>query len=87
MKKINRNKLGTIFLLLGMFFSPLGFDAVQYILIKLTGSLFGANFALYCLSAFCFGLYFIFLGYNPIKEIKNIILRIFNNKIKHYFNR
>jgi len=72
---------------LGMFFSPLGFDAVQYILIKLTGSLFGANLALYCLAAFFFGLYFIFSGYDPITEIRNIILSIYNDKIKHYFKR
>ena len=87
MKKINRKKLATLFLLLGMFFSPLGFDAVQYILIKLTGSLFGANLALYCLAAFFFGLYFIFSGYDPITEIRNIILSIYNDKIKHYFKR
>jgi len=85
--KINKKKLSTIFLIVGMFLNPMGFDAVQLILIKLTGSLLNANLVLYCLAAFCFGLYFYFSGNNPIKEIPNIILSIYNNKIKHYFKK
>jgi hypothetical protein len=81
MKSILRPKLATVFLLLGMFFSPLGFDAVQYILIKLTGSLFGANLALYFLAAFCFGLYFIFSGYNPLFVIKESINSVYKRLI------
>jgi hypothetical protein len=40
---------------------------------------------LYCLAAFCFGLYFLFSGNNPITEISDIIKSIYNDKIKHYY--
>ncbi len=85
-KKVNKKKLATIFLILGTFFNPFGFDAIQLILIKLTGSLFGANLCLYFLAASCFGLYFLLSGNNPFKEIADILLTIYNNKIKHYFS-
>ena len=68
--------------MLGMFVNPMGFDAIQLILIKLTGSLLKANFVLYCLAAFFFGLYFYFSGNNPITEIKSMISNLYNDKIK-----
>jgi len=46
-------------LMLGMFFNPFGFDAVQYYLYTLTGSLMKANLILYCISGLFFGLYFL----------------------------
>lgn len=52
--------LSQIFLMLALFFNPFGFDAVQYSLILLTGSLWNANFVLYCIAAAFFGLYFYF---------------------------
>lgn len=68
----------------GMFFNPFGFDAIQLLLIKLTGSYGKANLVLYCLAASCFGLYFLFSGNNPITEIKDIVRNIYENKIIHY---
>jgi hypothetical protein len=59
--------------MLGMFFNPFGFDAIQIMLMKLTGSYLGANLVLYLLAAFCFGLYFFFSGTNPLVEIKKSI--------------
>jgi hypothetical protein len=50
--------LKDLFLMLALFFNPFGFDAVQYSLILLTGSLWRANFVLYCIAVFFFGLYF-----------------------------
>ena len=70
-------KRATMCLMIGMFLSPLGFDAVQLILIRLTGSLLGANFVLYCLAAFFFGLYFYFSGRNPISEVKDVIYNLY----------
>ena len=70
-----------------MFLNPLGFDAIQLMLIHLTGSLLKANFVLYFLAVFCFGLYFYFLGNNPIKEIRNIIQTIYGDKIKKYYKK
>ena len=84
---MTKKKLATLCLIIGMFLNPLGFDAIQLMLIRLTGSLLRANFVLYCLAVFFFGLYFYFSGNNPIKEIKEIILssynRIKSNKRTH----
>ena len=84
---MKKQKLATLFLMMGMFFNPFGFDAIQIMLMNLTGSYLGANSVLYCLAGFCFGLYFLFSGNNPIKEIKEIILssynRIKSNKRTH----
>ena len=70
--------------MIGMFVNPMGFDAIQLMLIELTGSLLRANFVLYCLAAFFFGLYFYFSGNNPIKEVRDIVRSICDDKIKHY---
>ena len=84
---MTKAKLATLFLMLGMFFNPFGFDAIQIMLMNLTGSYLGANLILYCLAAFCFGLYFYFSGNNPISTIRDIILSIYDDKIKHYYNK
>ena len=68
---MKKERVGTIFLMLGMFFNPFGFDAIQLILIELTGSLLGANLILYCLSVLSFGFYFLLLKINPFIELKN----------------
>lgn len=44
-------------LALCLFFNPFGFDAVQFYLITLTGSIWRANFALYCIAGLFFGCY------------------------------
>jgi len=82
-----KTKLATLFLIIGMFLNPLGFDAIQIMLMKLTGSYLGANLVLYCLAVFCFGLYFYFSGNNPIKEIRDIIKSIYVDKIKKYYKK
>ena len=80
---MTKTKLATLFLMLGMFFNPFGFDAIQIMLMKITGSYLGANLFLYCLAGFCFGLYFYFSGSNPFYTIKDIIISIYQDKIKH----
>jgi hypothetical protein len=52
-----RDNLATMCLLAAMFFNPFGFDLVQYWLIEASGSLWKANFALYCIAGAFFGLY------------------------------
>jgi len=84
---MTKTKLATLFLMLGMFFNPFGFDAIQIMLMKLTGSYLGANLVLYCLAGFCFGLYFYFSGSNPFITIKDIILTIYQDKIAHNFKK
>ncbi len=73
--------------MIGMFLNPFGFDAIQLSLIKLTGSYLRANFVMYCLAGLFFGLYFFFSGNNPFREIKDIILSIYEDKIKHYVKK
>lgn len=55
-----QDNLSQIFLMIALFFNPFGFDAVQYVLILWTGSLWKANFTLYCIAAVFFGLYIYF---------------------------
>ncbi len=57
LKRNYQDNLSQLFLMLALFFNPFGFDAVQYSLILLTGSLWKANFVLYCIAGFFFGLY------------------------------
>lgn len=71
---MNRSKIATICLIIGMFLNPLGFDAVQFILIKLTGSLLYADMLLYLLAFIFFLLYFYFSGNNPIITTQGILL-------------
>ena len=56
-QKTFTENLSQIFLMLALFFNPFGFDAVQYSLILWTGSLWKANFVLYCIAGLFFGLY------------------------------
>jgi len=55
-----QDNLSQIFLMLALFFNPFGFDAVQYSLMLWTGSLWRANFVMYCIAGVFFGLYFYF---------------------------
>jgi hypothetical protein len=84
---MTKTKLATLFLMLGMFFNPFGFDAIQITLMKLTGSYLGANLVLYCLAGFCFGLYFYFSGNNPFITIRDIVLSIYQDRIVHNFKK
>jgi hypothetical protein len=84
---MTKTKLATLFLRLGMFFNPFGFDAIQITLMKLTGSYLGANLVLYCLAGFCFGLYFYFSGNNPFITIRDIVLTIYQDRIVHNFKK
>jgi hypothetical protein len=54
------DKIATLSMMIALFFNPLGFDIVQYWLIKATGSLWRANFVLYCAAALFFGLSILF---------------------------
>jgi hypothetical protein len=56
-KRTFQDNLSQLFLMLALFFNPFGFDAVQYSLMLWTGSLWKANFILYCIAAVFFGFY------------------------------
>jgi hypothetical protein len=57
-----------IALMLALFFNPFGFDIIQFSLISLTGSLWKANFVLYCIAGLFFGLYIWFTKLLSKKE-------------------
>lgn len=58
-------------LMLGMFFNPMGFDILFYMVLQLTNSYGITTFIFYLLSASCFGLYLYFSKLNPFKTLKN----------------
>lgn len=68
MNKLNREKFATICLMIGTFFNPLGYDALLYQLIELTGSYWISIF--YLLSVSFFILYLYFANKNSFKWIK-----------------
>lgn len=59
-------------LMLGMFFNPMGFDILFYMILQLTNSYAITTFIFYLLSALCFGLYFYFSKIDPIKQLVGI---------------
>lgn len=64
---MKREKLATIFLMLGTFFNPLGYDALLKFLIDTTGSYWFSISIFYLASAVCFTLYFWLSKTNPLK--------------------
>jgi len=79
---MTKQEKATLSLMIALFLNPMGFDIVQYVLISLTGSLFGANFVLYCLAVLFFGLYFYYSSKNPITVFKNLSSRTFQSIVK-----
>ena len=65
------SKKSSIALIIAMFFNPFGFDAIQLLLMKLTGTYLYANLCLYMLSSVFFLIHFYFAKVNPLKKIKN----------------
>lgn len=75
MKMVNR-KIATFTLMAAMFFNPLGYDIIFAMIMNVTGSYLITTGIFYLVSAFFFGLYFCFLGINPIKHIRNKIRKV-----------
>lgn len=55
-----KGKLAVWTMMIALFFNPLGFDIVQLWLIEMTGSIWRANFAMYCTAGLFFGLSMLF---------------------------
>jgi hypothetical protein len=68
LKQKKRKIMGTWILILATFFNPLGFDALFALIMKWTGSYWITDAIFYCLSAFFFGLYFLFFREKPKKS-------------------
>jgi len=67
---VKRTKIATLFLMLGTFFNPLGYDALLKWMIDVTGGYWSGIFVFYLLSASCFTLYFVLSKTNPLKIFK-----------------
>jgi len=65
-----KRKIGTWCLMVALFFNPFGFDIIQYWLVSLTGSLWSANFVLYCVAGVFFGLSIFFQYFYKNDQIK-----------------
>jgi len=72
-KRINRERIATLFLMLGTFFNPLGYDALLKWMIDVTGGYWNGIFIFYLLSASCFILYFILSKAKIFKKKNNIL--------------
>jgi len=70
MKFLNRDKTATLFLFLGTFFNPLGYDAILKWLMDTTGSYWFSISIFYLVSVSFFILYFYFAKINPLKVFK-----------------
>jgi len=70
MRVLSREKTATLFLFLGTFFNPLGYDALLKWLMDTTGSYWFSISIFYLLSLSCFISYFALAKINPFKLIK-----------------
>lgn len=68
--KVNREKAATLFLFLGTFFNPMGYDALLKWLMDTTGSYWFSISIFYLVSASCFILYFVLAKVNPFAWLK-----------------
>jgi hypothetical protein len=68
--RINREKTATLFLFLGTFFNPMGYDAALKWLMDTTGSYWFSISIFYLISLSCFISYFLLAKINPLKLIK-----------------
>jgi hypothetical protein len=69
-KKLKRG-LGNIFLTLGLFFNPLGYDVIVYYINMLTKDYWMTMSIMYMLAGIFFGLFMYFDNINPIKFISD----------------
>jgi len=80
MQKSTRERLATLSLVVATFLNPLGFDAVQLSLIRLTGSYWRANLSMYFLALSFFGLYFYLSCNNPLGFVSDAVTKVFKKK-------
>jgi|TARA_Y100000389_G_scaffold202451_1_gene247774 hypothetical protein len=74
MKAVNRNKKATLVLMTAMFLNPMGYDALFYMVLKMTNDSYAiTTFIFYLLSVFLFGLYFYLIKINPFRYILTVL--------------
>jgi hypothetical protein len=81
MDQIKKKKVAIVFLMLGMFFNPFGYDAIFKMILDFTGSYWNTVGIFYLIAGSFFGLYFYFSEINLFVVITNFIFSIIN-KIK-----
>lgn len=85
MRVVNRKKISTIVLMGAMFLNPLGYDALFYMVLKITGNSYVTTTSIFYLSsASLFGVYFYLLKINPfiyiLTSIKSKVRQIGRKK-------
>ncbi len=75
MKETVRNKIATACLMIGMFFNPMGYDAIMKMLLDGGMSYWNVILLFYLLSGVFFGLFFFFSKTNPFIYVINKIKR------------
>lgn len=68
-KKLTKENLATLSLMMGMFFLPFGYDALFKAILDWTGSYWTTDFAFYCISGLFFMSYCYFASVNPLKAL------------------
>ena len=65
--------LGNVFVTIGLFLNPLGYDIVVYAITLLTKSYWMTMSVMYMLAFVFFGLFMYFYNINPFKRVKDSI--------------
>jgi len=81
-KVVNRKKISTLVLMIAMFLNPLGYDALFYMVMKVTGNSYGLTTGIFYLaSASLFGLYCYLLEITPFTWVNKQLVTL-KNKFK-----
>jgi len=73
MKIMKKKNMESLFLILGTFFNPLGYDALLKWVMNMTGSYWFSILIFYLISLFCFIIYFFLAKINPFSILKRKI--------------
>ncbi len=74
--------LGNVFVTIGLFLNPLGYDVVVYGITLLTKSYWMTMSVMYMLAFVFFGLFMYFYNINPFKKVKNSIVGVHSRLLK-----
>jgi len=74
--------LGNVFVTIGLFLNPLGYDVIVYGITLLTKSYWMTMSVMYMLAFVFFGLFMYFYNINPFKKVKNSIVGVHSRLLK-----
>jgi hypothetical protein len=80
--RVKKMVLGNVFVTIGLFLNPLGYDIVVYGITLLTKSYWMTMSVMYMLAFVFFGLFMYFYNVNPFKRLRNGIVDIHSKFLK-----